>query len=64
MPFRPCKSKINNLFIGNAEDLDIAVLMCNLLEYNDSYCIASGNVEDIIEMNLMLIKIMLVIMQG
>ena len=31
--FRSCISKINNIFIDNAEDLDI-IPMHNLLEYN------------------------------
>ena len=35
-PFRSCISKINNTLIGNAEDLDIVMLMYNLLEYNTS----------------------------
>ena len=30
-------SKINNTFIGNAEDLDIVVSMYNLLEYSGNY---------------------------
>ena len=30
-PFRSCKSKINNIFVGNAEELDIAMPMNNLL---------------------------------
>ena len=29
--FRSCISKINNTFIGNTEDLDIAIPMYNLL---------------------------------
>ena len=33
-PFRSCISKINNTFIGNAEDLDIVMPMYNLLEYS------------------------------
>ena len=33
-PFRSCISKINSTFINNAEDLDIAMLMYNLLEYS------------------------------
>ena len=33
--FRSCLSKINNTFIDNAEDLDIAMAM--LLEYSDNY---------------------------
>ena len=35
--FRSCISKINNTFIGNAEDLDIFMLKYNVLEYSDSY---------------------------
>ena len=37
--FRSCISKINNSFIDNAEDIDIAVLLHNSLEYEDE----SGN---------------------
>ena len=36
-PFRPCISKINNLFVNNTEDLDIVMPMYNLLEYSDNY---------------------------
>ena len=42
-PFRSCISKINNTFADNAEYLDIAMLMYNLLEYSDNYCMASGS---------------------
>ena len=34
-PFRSSISKINNTFVDNAEDLDIIMPMCNLLEYSD-----------------------------
>ena len=40
-PFRSCISKINSTFIGNAEDLDIAMAMYNFLEYSDSYSMTS-----------------------
>ena len=43
VPFRSCISKINNTFIDNAEDLDIAMSMYNLLEYSDYYSLTSGN---------------------
>ena len=33
-PFTNCISKINNVLIDNAEDLDIVMLMYNLLEYS------------------------------
>ena len=41
-PFRSCISKINNTFIDNAEDFDIAMPMYNLLEYSDNYSMTSG----------------------
>ena len=39
--FRLCISKINDIFVDNAEDLDIAMPMYNLLEYCDNYSITS-----------------------
>ena len=36
-PFVSCISKINNTLIDNAEDLDVAMPMYNLLEYSKSY---------------------------
>ena len=36
-PFGSCISKINNTFVDSAEDLDIVILVCNLLEYNNNY---------------------------
>ena len=36
-PFLSCISKINNTFIDNAKDLDIAMPMYNLLEYSKNY---------------------------
>ena len=36
-PFTSCISKINNTLIDNAEDLDIAMPMYNLLEYSKNY---------------------------
>ena len=39
--FQLCISKINNTFIGNVHDLDIATAMCNLLEYSDNYSMTS-----------------------
>ena len=40
--FRSHISKINNTFIDNAENLDIVMPMCNLLEYSDNYSMISG----------------------
>ena len=42
-PFRPCISKINIALIDNAEDVDIAMPMYNLLEYSDNYSMTSGS---------------------
>ena len=36
-------SKINNVFIDKAEDLDIVMPMYNPLDYSDSYSITSGS---------------------
>ena len=41
-PFRSCISK-NNIFIENAEDLDIVMTVYNLLEYSDNYSMTSGS---------------------
>ena len=41
-PFTNCISKINNVLIGNAEDLDIVMPMCNLIEYRKNYSKTSG----------------------
>ena len=40
---RSCILKNNNIFTGNAKDLDIVMFMYNLLEYNDSYSVTRGN---------------------
>ena len=40
-PSRSCISKINNIFMGNAEDLDIIMPMYSLLEYSDNYFMTS-----------------------
>ena len=42
-PFRSCISKINNIFIDNAEDVDIVLPMCNLVEYSDNFSMTSGS---------------------
>ena len=36
-PFINCVSKINNVLIGNAEDLDVVMPTYNLLEYSKNY---------------------------
>ena len=42
-PFRSCVSKINNIFVDNAGDLDIVMPLCNLLEYSNNYSMTSGS---------------------
>ena len=42
-PFINCISKINNIQIGNAEYIDIVVLMYNLIEYSDNCSKTSGS---------------------
>ena len=37
VPFTNCISKINNVLIDNAEDLDVVMPMYNLLEYSKNY---------------------------
>ena len=41
-PFTKCKSKINNMEIDNAQDIDIVMSMYNLIEYSDIYSKKSG----------------------
>ena len=36
-PFTNCISKINNVLIDNAEDLDVGIPIYNLIEYNKNY---------------------------
>ena len=42
-PFVSCISKVNGVFIENAEDLDIVMPMYNLLEYSKNYLKTSGS---------------------
>ena len=42
-PFRLCRSKTHNIFVDNAEDVDIVMPMYNLLDYSDNYSITSGS---------------------
>ena len=41
-PFTNCISKINNLLIDNAEDLDVVMPIYNLLKYSKSYRKTTG----------------------
>ena len=42
-PFINCISKINDIKIDNAEDLDVVMLVCNLLEYSKNYKKTTGS---------------------
>ena len=42
-PFTNCISEINNMQIGNAEDIDIVMPMYNLTEYSDNYAKTTGS---------------------
>ena len=42
-PFINCISKINDVLIDNAEDLDVVLPMRNLLEYNKNYRKTTGS---------------------
>ena len=42
-PFSTCKTVINDEFVDRAEQIYIAVLMCNLIEYSDNYSDTSGS---------------------
>ena len=41
--FADCISKINNIQIGNAKDIDVVMPINNLIEYSDNYSKASGS---------------------
>ena len=40
-PFRSCISEVNSTLIENADDLDIAMSIYNLLEYSQNYSMTS-----------------------
>ena len=42
-PFTKCISRINGTDIDNAQDIDILMPMCNLIEYSDHYSKTSGS---------------------
>ena len=50
-PFINCISKINGIQIGNAEDLDVVMPTCNLVEYSKNYRKATDILRIITEMN-------------
>ena len=42
-PFTKCISRINNIDIDNAQDIDIVMPMYNLIEYSNNYSKTSGS---------------------
>ena len=48
-PFTNCISKINNVLIDNAKDLDVVMPMYNLLEYSKNYRKATGSLPIIMQ---------------
>ena len=43
-PFSSCITDINNIQVDDAHDIDIAMPMCNLIEYSNAYSKTSGSV--------------------
>ena len=42
-PFRKCRTEINETFVDEAEHINIAMPMYNLIEYSDNYSDTSGS---------------------
>ena len=42
-PFRKCRTEINGTFIDEAQHINTAMPMYNLIEYSDNYCDTSGS---------------------
>ena len=42
-PFRKCRTEINETFVDDAEHINIAMAMYNLIEYSDNYSDTSGS---------------------
>ena len=42
-PFRKCRTEINETFVDDAEHINIAMPMYNLIEYSDDYSYTSGS---------------------
>ena len=43
VPFRKCRTEINEIFVDNAEHINITMPMYNLIEYSDNYSDISGS---------------------
>ena len=42
-PFKKCRTEINETFVDDAEHINIAMPMYNLIEYSDNYSDTSGS---------------------
>ena len=42
-PFEKCRTEINETFVDDAQHINIAMPMCNLIEYSDNYSGTSGS---------------------
>ena len=42
-PFEKCRTEINETFVDETNFINITMLMCNLIEYSDSYSDTSGS---------------------
>ena len=49
-PFEKCRSKINEIFIDEADFINITMPMYNLIEYSDNYSDTSGKLWQLKEM--------------
>ena len=45
-PFKNCRTEINDIFIDNADFINITMPMYNLIEYSDNYSDTSGSLWD------------------
>ena len=43
VPFKKCRTEINETFVDEAEHINIAVPLYNLIEYSDNYSDTSGS---------------------
>ena len=50
-PFKKCRTEINEAFVGDAEHINIAMPMFNLIEYSDNYSDYSDVYGNLKEMN-------------
>ena len=42
-PFKECRAEVNKTFVDNAEHINIAMPMYNLIEYSNNYSDTSGS---------------------